>query len=90
MKEKKIQELLDNIFSKKFTKKYNHSDSSYSVFAVEEDARFMIEDIIRNFLKENREEALGTLEAKVFMYEQIIAKSNFGPMLKNAADESEL
>jgi hypothetical protein len=42
----------------------------------------VIEQAIRAFLLENRDEKIGILEAKVFMYEEIISKSNFAPMIK--------
>lgn len=84
MKEEKIQKLLNDLFSKTFTKTWSHSDDSYNEYAVEEQARTMVEDIIRNHLADDREEKIGVLEAKVFMYEEIIKKSTFAPMLKES------
>lgn len=83
MKENKIQILLNDLFSKKFTKTYSHSSDTYQNFVVDEQARNMVEDLIRNHLKDFSDEKIGILEAKVFMYEQIISKSNFAPLLLN-------
>lgn len=38
---------------------------------------------------DNRDERIGVLEAKVFMYEQIISKSNFSPMLEDEKSSNE-
>lgn len=84
MKEEKIQELLNDLFSKKFTKTWSHSSDSYNEYVVEEQARNIVEDIIRNHLADDREERIGVLEAKIFMYEEIIKKSTFAPMLKES------
>lgn len=75
--------MLDDIFNKKYTRKYSHSGESYETLAIDEQARNMIEDIIRNHVSDDREEKLGILEAKVFTYERIIANSNFAPLLNN-------
>lgn len=85
MKEEKIQELFENIFSLK----YNWSGSSgdnYTSDVIRKEGRNNVENIIRSFLLDNRDEKLGTLEAKVFMYEQIISKSNFAPMIEVKVD----
>lgn len=83
MKESQIQSLLNDLFKKKFTKTYSHSSDSYNTFAIDEQARVMVEDLIRNHLKAINDEKIGILEAKVFVYENIISKSNFAPMLEN-------
>lgn len=83
MSEDKIQSLLDDLFKKKFIKSYSHSSDTYNTLVIDEQARNMTEDLIRNHLKHFNEERMGILEAKVFMYEQIISKSNFAPMLDN-------
>jgi hypothetical protein len=80
MTEQKIVQLIDELFSKKITKVYSDK-STYSISVIEEQGRIIVEQIIRSFLLENRDEQLGILQAKVFMYEQIISKSNFAPML---------
>ena len=40
-----------------------------------------VEQLIRQFALDNHDEELGVLQAKVYAYEQIIANSNFAPML---------
>jgi len=56
---------------------YNHKSD-----VINKEGKSNIELIIRSFLLDNRDEKLGILEAKVFMYEQIISKSNFAPMIE--------
>lgn len=79
--EKKLKELLDILFNKKVRKKSYGSSDTYETNIIDSDGKIIVEQAIRSFLLDNREEHLGMLEAKVFMYEQIIAKSNFAPML---------
>lgn len=80
MDEKKIQELLNSIFSAKYA--WNSGSSNYNSFIVNESSRTVIETMIRSFLLDNRDEEKGVLEAKVFIYEEIISKSNFAPIIK--------
>lgn len=87
MKEEDIKKLIDELFKYKFKKKYYSDSGSYDCFAIDEQTRAAIEGIIRGHLLESRDEIIGILEAKVFMYEQIIQKSNFAPMLINQNQE---
>lgn len=80
MNEQKIKELLDSIFSLKYN--WKSGDSSYTSDVVNKEGRIVIEQMIRKFALDNRDEQIGILEAKVFMYEEIISKSNFAPMIK--------
>ena len=80
MNEQKIQQLLDALFQLKYNWKSGHSN--YTNDVVNKEGRQNVENIIRSFLLDNRDEQLGILQAKVFMYEEIIAKSNFAPMIK--------
>ncbi len=41
-----------------------------------------VEVLIRQYALDNHDEQLGLLQAKVYAYEQIIANSNFAPMIK--------
>jgi len=86
MNETKIQELLKTLFRAKYT--WNSGDSNYTTYIINESSRTEIELIIRNFLLENRDEQLGILQAKVFMYEEIISKSNFAPMIKDVSTKN--
>lgn len=81
MKEDKIQELLQSIFKLKYN--WKGSTDNYTSDVVHKDGRLNIEEIIRKFLNENHDEKLGVLEAKVFVYENIISNSNFAPMIEN-------
>lgn len=40
-----------------------------------------VETLIRQFALDNHDAEMGELKAKVYAYEQIIANSNFAPML---------
>lgn len=76
MTEEKVSEFLKEIFRKKISKSYS-GGSAYDVDIVEKEGRIIIEQSLRAFLLDNRDERIGMLEAKVYAYEQIIAKSNF-------------
>ena len=78
--EEKIQELLKTLFGLKYD--WQSSGHSYTSDVVRKEGKSIIESIIRSFFLDNRDEQKGILEAKVFMYEQIISKSNFAPMIK--------
>ena len=80
MNEQKIQQLLDALFQLKYNWKIDHSN--YTSDVINKEGRQNVENIIRSFLLENRDEQFGILQAKVFMYEEIISKSNFAPMIK--------
>jgi hypothetical protein len=64
------------------------SGESYTNNVVNKAGVDRVEQVIRQFLLDNRDNeniefkgTISSLEAKVFMYEQIISKSNFAPML---------
>ena len=87
MKEESIQDFLNQLFAKTIIKTWS-SGGNYTTKIIEEEGRAIVEAMFRQFLLDNRDEAmtaletkLSAMEAKVFMYEQIISKSNFAPML---------
>lgn len=80
MNEQKIKELLDSLFSLKYD--WKSGDSSYNSNVINKEGKLIIEQMIRKFALENRDEQIGILEAKVFVYKEIISKSNFAPMVK--------
>ena len=80
MNEQKIQDLLKTLFSLKYN--WKSDSSNYQSEVINKEGKLTVETIIREFLLNNRDEKQGILEAKVFMYEQIISKSNFAPMLE--------
>lgn len=81
MNEQKISEFLRELFRKQYSRK-GYDNSHYQTEIISKDAQLIFEPMLRNFLLDNRDAELGVLQAKVFMYEQIIAKSNFAPMLE--------
>ncbi|WP_146105168.1 hypothetical protein [Nonlabens arenilitoris] len=83
MNEQKIQELLDSLYKLKYD--WNSGGTTYKSEVIRQEGRQNVENIIRAFLFDNRDEKQGVLEAKVFMYEQIISKSSFAPMLDKEA-----
>lgn len=80
MAEEKIQQLLQSLFKLQYD--WQSSGTRYKSDVVNKEGRAIVEEIIRKFLNDNRDEKMGVLEAKVFMYEQIISKSTFAPMLE--------
>lgn len=89
MKEENIKKLIEELFAKKVSRTSYSGTDIYKVFAIEEVARNVVEDIIRNYISEDREVKLGVLEAKVFAYEQIISKSNFAVFVDKDYDMTE-
>jgi len=79
MEESKLQELLKTLFSLKYN--WKSDSSNYTSDVVNKEGRLAVEQVIRQNLLDNRDEKLGVLEAKVFVYEEMIAKSTFAPML---------
>ena len=79
MEENKLQELLKTLFSLKYN--WRGDSSNYTSDVVNKEGRLAVEQVIRQNLLDNRDEKLGVLEAKVFVYEEMIAKSTFAPML---------
>jgi hypothetical protein len=80
MDSNKIEKLVKELCKKEVTyKSYDGSTSKTTL--VFRDNETILEQIIRQHLLDNRDEKLGVLEAKVFVYEEMIAKSTFAPML---------
>lgn len=82
MNESTIRELLSRLFdlsyeeNDKIIGRYNHRVISQKDFQ-------LAENTVRQWALEFHDNRTGTLEAKVFVYEQIIKNSNFAPMLPN-------
>jgi len=79
MNEQKIQELLETLFKLKYNWKSDRDN--YTSDVINKEGKSNVETIIRSFLLDNRDEQIGVLKAKVFMYEEMISKSTFAPML---------
>lgn len=87
MSEEKIQELLESLFSLKYN--WKSDTHNYTSDVVNKEGKSNVETIIRSFLLDNRDEKLGILEAKVFVYEEMINKSTFAPMMVKKEKEVE-
>lgn len=82
MNEESIRELLDRLFGLIY--KSNGFSGGYALPVIREDHRTEVEHIVRQWALDNHDSKVGTLEAKVFVYEQIISNSNFAPMIQNS------
>jgi len=87
MKENKLTDLLNELFSKRISKASSNI-GNYDTDAIDKEARVIIEQIIRKHLLDDHDEKLGILESKIFVYEEIISKSNFAPMIKKETDST--
>ena len=79
MNNEKISQLMFEL--KSLTYNWRSGSDSYNSKVINKEGVDRVEQVIRQFMLDNHDGKLGQLEAKVFMYEQIIAKSNFAPML---------
>lgn len=80
MDNEKIKQLMYSLKNLRYTRESSVL-GTVSSEVIEKNNIDRVEQVIRQFMLDNHDEKLGQLEAKVFMYEQIIAKSNFAPML---------
>jgi hypothetical protein len=85
--EEKIQEVLKTLYGLKY--KWNSSGSNYESDVIAKEGKIVVEQIIREFAHANRDNEIGILRAKVFMYEEIISKSNFSPLIASVKIEEE-
>ena len=81
MEESKIQEFVSELCKLKITKK-SYDGSNFDCTVIDRDGKIIVEEAMRNFLLDNRDDEIGILKAKVFAYEQIISNSNFAPIIK--------
>jgi predicted S18 family serine protease len=80
MNSEKIEKLVKELCEKRV--KYKSYDSSiHDTNLIQTGNETILEQIIRSHVLDARDERLGQLEAKVFVYEEMIAKSSFAPML---------
>lgn len=86
MNEERIRELLDRLFSLKYKSDYG----SYMLPVIPKTHQQEVSQVVRQWALENHDKKVGTLEAKLFVYEQIIRNSNFAPMIQNNNDNPEL
>lgn len=80
MNGQQIEKLVKELCKKEITyRDYEGKNSSTNL--VWRGNETIVEQIVRQHLLDNRDEKLGVLEAKVFVYEEMIAKSTFAPMI---------
>ena len=82
-----LEELLKQLKELKCKRELFGKIEDFNVINKSEFSR--VENLIRQFALDNHDEQLGLLQAKVYAYEQIIANSNFAPMIikKNKEDK---
>lgn len=85
MNEATINELLSRLFAMSY-KRQSEYIRDWECFVIEKEHREAVENVIRQWALEFHENRIGTLEAKVFTYEQIIKNSNFAPIVQNGND----
>lgn len=78
MNEESIRQLLNRLFDLKYRSEYG---SGYNLPVISKEHQTMVESVIRKWALDSHDSKVGTLEAKVFVYEQIISNSNFAPMI---------
>lgn len=93
MDNEKISQLMCEL--KSLTYNWRSGSDSYNSKVINKEGIDRVEQVIRQFLLDNRDDEsvkvkaeIASLEAKVFMYEQIIAKSNFAPMISDSVEEN--
>lgn len=79
MTEEKIQELLNILKELRYTSNVLGRTERFHVINGENFE--MVENAVRQFMLDNHDSEQGELQAKVYIYEKIIANSNFAPML---------
>lgn len=74
-----LEELLEQLKKLKYKSEILGEIEEFDV--IKKSEFYMVENLIRQFVLDNHDEQLGLLQAKVYAYEQIIANSNFAPMI---------
>jgi len=87
MDNEKISQLMFEL--KKLTYNWTSGGSSYTSLVINKEGVDRVEQVIRSFLLDNHDSEIGVLKAKVFMYEEIISKSNFAPMIYSGKPNEE-
>ena len=85
--EQKLEKLLETLFDLKYEWSTSGDRTTYTSDVIHKDNRLTVQEIIRKFVNENRDNEFGILRAKVFMYEEIISKSNFAPLVASVKIE---
>jgi len=92
MQESKIKELVEALCKKEVSYKFYDGTTSLTSL-IQKDNKGTLESIIREYAHDSSDDLIielkskiGTLEAKVFTYEQIISKSNFNVFVDKSND----
>ena len=76
-----LDELLNQLKNLTYIFKY-HDGSKHETAVITQDQFDKVEQLIRQYALDNHDSELGELKAKVYVYEKIIANSNFAPIIK--------
>lgn len=79
MNEESIRALLDRLFNLEYRSDYGN----YDLPVIATSNKTMVETTVRQWALDFRDRKVGEMEAKVFVYENIIRNSNFAPMIYN-------
>lgn len=83
------KDLANEICNQLFKLSYRSGSGNYtydlSVISKENQATVL--NTVQAIINDNYVQRVAELEAKVFVYEEMIKKSNFAPMLQNSTDE---
>lgn len=74
-----LEELLLELKNLEYTSDILGKPSKFPV--IRQEHFNQVENLIRQYALDHHDEELGVLKAKVYTYEQIIANSNFAPMI---------
>ena len=82
---------LDDLLTQLKSLKYNCElfGKTEQLNVIQSSEFYQVENLIRQFALDNHDKQLGVLEAKVYTYEQVIAKSTFAPLFNFKDDNKE-
>ena len=81
---------LDDLLTQLKSLKYNCElfGKTEQLNVIQSSEFYQVENLIRQFALDNHDKQLGVLEAKVYTYEQVIAKSTFAPLFNFKEDNN--
>lgn len=87
--QKTTEELLAILFELKYERKSTTGGQNYYFEIISKDNIPIVKQAVWNFMLENDTfKHIAELEAKVFVYEQIIKNSNFAPVIKTSSTKT--
>ncbi len=75
------QQLVDKICDELFSLRYKSKGHDFTFNVISDDNKALVKNAISLVINDNFDRDIGTLQAKVYAYEQIIANSNFASLL---------